>query len=295
MNWYGGREPHHIAELRRLFTTFGYLVANQGAVAVIGLAYWVVATHLFGPTEVGLSAAAASTALLLAAVGALGIPLLLLAEVESVDATERRVFFTTGNAIAAFVVLILAIGTVVLSPWLGQSLRIIGADPVAAALFVVGSVATMAGLTLDGAAVGLHRGAVQLWRGSLSSVLKLVCVVVLVLAFHAHQHWSDLCLGDVVRGRILRLHADAQAGTQSHRRRNAGSPSSARTPVWQTLAPAPRAQSLYKFGLLHRPTDGNPPDLTVGRRLLFRCVLARLRHDGHPILARPLSVRRALG
>jgi O-antigen/teichoic acid export membrane protein len=182
MNWYGGTEPHHVAELRRLFTTFGYLVANQGAVAVIGLAYWAAATHLFGPTEVGLSAAAASTALLLAAVGALGIPLLLLAEIESVDATERRVLFTTGNAIAAFVVLIMAIGTIVLSPWLGQSLRMIGADPVAAALFVVGSVATMAGLTLDGAAVGLHRGAAQLWRGSLSSILKLACVVVLVLA-----------------------------------------------------------------------------------------------------------------
>ena len=39
----------------------------------------------------------------------------------------------------------------------------------------------MAGLTLDGAAVGLHRGAAQLWRGSLSSVLKLACVGVLVL------------------------------------------------------------------------------------------------------------------
>ena len=182
LNWYGGGEPHHMAELRRLFTTFGYLVANQGAVALIGLAYWVVATHLFGPTEVGLSAAAASTALLLAAVGALGIPLLLLAEIESVDVTERRVLFTTGNAITAFVVLILAIGTIALSPWLGQSLRIIGADPGMAALFVVGSVATMAGLTLDGAAVGLHRGAAQLWRGSLSSIVKLACVGVLVLA-----------------------------------------------------------------------------------------------------------------
>ena len=182
LNWYGGGEPHHMAELRRLFTTFGYLVANQGAVAVIGLVYWAVATHLFGPTEVGLSAAAASTALLLAAVGALGIPLLLLAEIESVDVTERRVLFTTGNAIAAFVVLIMAIGTIALSPWLGQSLRIIGADPAMAALFVVGSVATMAGLTLDGAAVGLHRGAAQLWRGSLSSILKLACVGVLVLA-----------------------------------------------------------------------------------------------------------------
>ena len=171
-----------MAELRRLLTTFGYLVANQGAVSVIGLAYWAVVTHLFGSREVGLAAAAASTAILLAAFGGLGIPLLLLAEIESVDVTERRVFFTTGNAIAAFVVLIMAIATIALSPWLGQSLRIIGADPAAATLFVVGSVATMAGFTLDRAAVGLHRGAAQLWRGSLSQILKIAFVGVLVLA-----------------------------------------------------------------------------------------------------------------
>ena len=88
-------------ELRRLFTTFAYLVAKQGAVAVIGLAYWAVVTHLFDARDVGLAAAAASTALLLAAFGALGIPLLLLAEIEPIDAAERRVFFTTGNAIAS--------------------------------------------------------------------------------------------------------------------------------------------------------------------------------------------------
>ena len=182
MKWHRGGEPHHMAELRRLLTTFGYLVANQGAVSVIGLAYWAVVTHLFGSQEVGLSAAAASTAITLAAFGGLGIPLLLLAEIESVDVTERRVFFTTGNAIAAFVVLVMAIATVALSPWLGQSLRMIGANPAAATLFVVGSVATMAGFTLDRAAVGLHRGAAQLWRGSLSSILKIALVGVLVLA-----------------------------------------------------------------------------------------------------------------
>jgi len=89
--------------------------------------------------------------------------------------------FTTGTAIAAFVVLILAIGTMALSPYLGKSLRIIGHDPVTAALFVVGSVAAVAGATLDNTAVGLHRGAAQLWRGSLSSILKVACVGVLVL------------------------------------------------------------------------------------------------------------------
>lgn len=181
MRWLGGVEPKHMAEIRRLFTTFAFLVAKQGATAIIGLGYWAVSTHLFDAQDVGLSAAAASTALTLAAFGALGVPLLLLAEIESVEPGERRVFFSTGGAIAGFVVLLMAIGTVLLSPWLGKSLRIIGADPAMAFLFVVGSVGTIAGLTLDDTAVGLHRGAAQLWRGSLSSLLKLAVVGVLVL------------------------------------------------------------------------------------------------------------------
>src|SRR5262249_1160840 len=49
------------------------------------------------------------------------------------------------------------------------------------ALFVIGSVATMGSLTFDNAAIGLHRGSAQLWRGGLSSVLKLALVGVLIL------------------------------------------------------------------------------------------------------------------
>jgi O-antigen/teichoic acid export membrane protein len=182
MSLLGRGQPREAAEVRRLFTTFGYLVARQGATAVIGLIYWAVVTHLFDARDVGLAAAAASTGLLLAAFGALGVPLLLLAEIETIEATKRRVMFTTGLAIAGAVVLILAIGTMALSPFLGKSLKLIGEDPVTAALFIVGAVATMAGLTLDNLAIGLHRGGAQLWRGSLTSILKLACVGVLVLA-----------------------------------------------------------------------------------------------------------------
>ena len=60
------------SQLRRLFTTFGYLAAKQEVTAVLGLAYWAVATHLFSARDVGLAAAASSTALFLAAIGALG-------------------------------------------------------------------------------------------------------------------------------------------------------------------------------------------------------------------------------
>jgi O-antigen/teichoic acid export membrane protein len=182
MSLLGRGQPREAAEVRRLFTTFGYLVARQGATAAIGLIYWAVVTHLFDARDVGLAAAAASTGLLLAAFGALGVPLLLLAEIETIEATKRRVIFTTGLAIAGAVVLILAVGTMALSPFLGKSLKLIGEDPVTAALFIVGAVATMAGLTLDNLAIGLHRGDAQLWRGSLSSILKLACVGVLVLA-----------------------------------------------------------------------------------------------------------------
>jgi len=50
-----------------------------------------------------------------------------------------------------------------------------------AALFVIGSVATMAALTFSNAAIGLHRGSAQLWQGSLASALKLACVAALVV------------------------------------------------------------------------------------------------------------------
>jgi O-antigen/teichoic acid export membrane protein len=169
------------SELQRLLTTFGYLVAKQGATAVLGLAYWAVATHLFTARDVGLAAAASSTALFLGAICALGIPLLLLAELDSLPAAVRRLTVSTGMYIACSAVLILSLATLALSPFLGDSLRLIGADSTTAALFVIGSVATMGGLTLDNAAIGLHRGSAQLTRGSLNAVLKLAIVGVLVL------------------------------------------------------------------------------------------------------------------
>jgi O-antigen/teichoic acid export membrane protein len=173
--------PARALELRRLFTTFGYMVAKQGATAVLGLVYWAVTTHLFSAGDVGLAAAASSAASFLGAIGALGIPLLLLAELSSLPATVHRVVFSTGMYVACLAVLVLSLATLALSPFLGGSLRIIGADPVTAALFVVGSVATMGTLTFDNVAIALHRGSAQLWRGSLNSVLKLAIVGVLIV------------------------------------------------------------------------------------------------------------------
>ena len=173
--------PAKASHRRRLFTNFAYLVAKNGATAVLGFVYWAIATHLFSARDVGLAAAASSTALFLGAIGALGIPLLLVAELGSIPAAMRRVTFSTGMYISCLAALILSLGTLALAPFLGGSLGIIGAHWTTAALFVIGSVATMATLTFDNAAIGLHRGSAQLWRGSLAAGLKPAVVVVLVL------------------------------------------------------------------------------------------------------------------
>lgn len=175
-------ETTDATERRRLFTTFAYLISKQGATAVLGLAYWALATHLFRARDVGLAAAAASMAAVLAAIGVLGIAVLLLAEIGSIKETTQRAVVTTGLAIACSVVLLLSLGTLALSPILGKSLRIIAHDPITATLFVGGSVATVAAITFDNAAIGLHRGSAQLTRGILASILKLACVGFLVLA-----------------------------------------------------------------------------------------------------------------
>ena len=54
-------ETTDATERRRLFTTFAFLVSKQGATAVLGLAYWALATHLFRARDVGLAAAASAT------------------------------------------------------------------------------------------------------------------------------------------------------------------------------------------------------------------------------------------
>ena len=259
--------------MRRLFTTFGYLVATQGAVALIGLAYWAVVTHLFGPTEVGVSAAAASTALLLAAFGALGVPLLcLLAEIESVrDIMEQRVLFTTGNADRDCSCVrrhswLSARSRYLL--WLGQSLRIIGANPAAATLFIVGSAGTIAGLTLDGAAIGLHRGAAQLWRGSLSALLKLACAGVLVLL--STRTSTGLILAWAMALLLAFFICIPMLGLERHTSGD-GTLVQRRAFVRQfgKLSLQHHVLNLSISSVfLHRPAHCNPPDLTVGRCVL---------------------------
>ena len=255
-------------EGRRLFATFGYLLSKSGATAVIGLIYWSLATHLFRAQEVGLAAAASSTAFFLAAMGVLGIAILLLAELKSIDEASRRVVVTTGIGVACLVVLAISIGAMFLSPILGKSLRIIGHDPVTAALFIAGGVATVATITFDNVAIGLNRGSAQLTRGIVASVLKVACLALLV--FLGTRTTAGLMLSWAAGLAISFLVCLPMLRLERVRRGDGG--------ISQRIALIRRygmlslnhhaLESVDQLSFIHCPSDGRPPHRSSASRLL---------------------------
>jgi len=213
------RRKHADPERKRLFSTVGYLIGTQGAAAILGLVYWPLSTHYFSPHDVGIAAAATSTANFLASMGVLGIATLLLAELRSVKPSAHGAIVSTGVLISGAVVLILSVGTLGLSPLLGRSLRDIGHDPATAALFVVGAIATVAAMTFDNVAIALRANRTRLIRTISASVLKLAIVGALILVGTKTTvglvfAWSCGIVVSLVAGfRILRLKREPEEST----------------------------------------------------------------------------------
>jgi O-antigen/teichoic acid export membrane protein len=163
-----------------LLGRFGYLVLTQVVVVVLGVAYWAVTTRFVVAHAVGVSAAGVSTAMFLSAIGVLGIGSLLLVELHAADADERRSIMVVGLGVAVVSGSVCAVVVLVLSAHLGHSLSEIGQSPADSALFVVGTVLTIAASVLDSIAIGMHRSRVQLARNTAASGLRLAFVVAAV-------------------------------------------------------------------------------------------------------------------
>jgi O-antigen/teichoic acid export membrane protein len=161
--------------------TYGYLMAQLGSTLLLGLVFWVLATHLFDASQVGIAFAAFSTATLLSTIGSLGVNTFLMAEIETIPPARQRALFSTGSVVVAVASGVIALGAAALGHVLGKSLSALFANPLDAALFVVGTAVTGVTFVFDRSAIGLHRGSAQLVRGIVASVLKLVAAGLLVV------------------------------------------------------------------------------------------------------------------
>ena len=167
-----------------LLGRFVYMAMTQGVTLLLGIAYWTTTTRTFPTHDVGYAAAIVAAAAFVNAIGALGIGTLLLAEIGHVPTEEQRPMLVTGVIVESLVALVLALGTWALSPFLGASLSQIGANPVEALLFVIGTVLTGVASLFDVAAIGLRKGPAQLLRNTVASALRVGLVFVAVWLSH---------------------------------------------------------------------------------------------------------------
>ena len=183
--------PRHVdrdASRQGLWAPFAALLSGQGAAAVLGLVFWLVAARVVDPAHLGVAAAAISTQTLLGLLVSLGLGTHLVTELPTAgSAVVRRWVYRA--LIGAGAVGVLAAGLLVgllagvgaVAPGAGGALREGLSEPVMVVGFALGVVAATGVLVLDEAVLGLRRSRVQLTRNVTASLLRFPVGALLLL------------------------------------------------------------------------------------------------------------------
>lgn len=155
----------------------GTMVVTSG----LGALYWLLAARFFDTEAVGLAGASISTMMLLGTAGMLGLGTLLIGELPRQRGQEVS-FIATALFVAGLTAALCSAVFALVAPLVAPNLRALAADPVTAALFVLGVSVTSITMVLDQALIGLLRGGLQLWRNTAFAVIKLGAMV-------AFFHW----------------------------------------------------------------------------------------------------------
>lgn len=162
-----------VAGNRVMLGNSGALMGTTVSTSLLGFVYWWIAAHQFTQSAVGLASAAISAMTLVGTIASLGVGTFLMGEIPLYEEGSVGGLITTG--LAAATLLGAAIGgvAILLMPALSSNLAPIGATPVAAGLFILGTALTSGAFVADQALLGMLRGSVQLWRNLLFGALKL--------------------------------------------------------------------------------------------------------------------------
>jgi O-antigen/teichoic acid export membrane protein len=150
--------------------------------AVTGFAFWWIAAHTLPASAVGLGSAAVAAVGLVALVAEFGLGPLLIAELPRRPG-EGAALVAASLAVAAGAAL--ALGAIVLAlalAWAPSDLRAAAADPVLAAAFLGCCALTTLSSVLDQALIGLLRAPLQMARGLVFGVSRLLPLALLAAA-----------------------------------------------------------------------------------------------------------------
>lgn len=152
------------------------LVGTTGVTALLGLAFWAVAAHLFSQEAIGYAAATTSAITLLGEIGMFGLGTLLNAELPRQRA--RASLVSASMLTAGVASLLIGLAFVLAAPHVSVTLKNSSGTLIGGLIFTAGVILTATTFVFDAATIGLLRGGLQLTRNFGFAAAKLVMLPV---------------------------------------------------------------------------------------------------------------------
>jgi O-antigen/teichoic acid export membrane protein len=151
------------------------LISTTGVNAVLGFAFWWVATNHFAKASVGLASAMVSAMNFLAFAALLGLNTLLMAKVNQMR-DQRAALITTSLLFTGGLATLFGFVFGLLAPQTSGEFAPLATSPLGLVVFAVGIGLTAAGIVLDSVLVGMQLGNLQVIRNVVFSVVKLLAI-----------------------------------------------------------------------------------------------------------------------
>lgn len=180
-----------------LYRNAVYLMLSQLATALSGFIFWILAARLYKPEEVGLASAAISAINLLALLSSLGLGYGLIRFILSPGEKSRALVnstFTLSSLASLVLSLIFLAGLNLWSP----SLDFIRQNPIFLAAFVLFSIGMALSLAINSTFVARRRASFSFAQSLISSLTKLVLVVIMARFFTVFGIFASQGLGIVI-------------------------------------------------------------------------------------------------
>lgn len=160
---------------RAVLVNAGSMMSTVLVTALLGAAFWLVATHQFSAEAVGVASAAVSMMTLLGYLATVGLGTLLMGELPRRE-SDHRGLLNAALAVSAPIGIALGLAFALAAPLLSSELEPLSESWAAALVFAIGVGLTGLAAVLDQALIGLLRGGLQLTRNVAFSVIKLVAL-----------------------------------------------------------------------------------------------------------------------
>jgi O-antigen/teichoic acid export membrane protein len=198
---------------RTLLVNAGSLIGTSLITSLLGVGFWLVATHSFDRDAVGIAAAAVSAMTLLGFLATIGMGTLLMGELPRLQ-SDRHSLINAALATTSSVGVVLGLAFGLTVPLFTSNLEALSESWLSAVGFALGVGLTALAFVLDQSLIGLLRGGLQLWRNLVFAVVKLLLLIpVAVLVSDAGPVWiysvwaAGIAASMVVLGRLYKKRA----------------------------------------------------------------------------------------